>query len=75
MVFASGLSRLALVRAPLGMGCRAPTLRLGPTGFHPARLRAPLAHRQEALGRHTSHTVDVKLERDVPSKPLAVTHP
>lgn len=43
MVFASGLSRLALGRAPLGMGCRAPSLRLGPTGFHPARLRAPLA--------------------------------
>lgn len=26
---------------PFGQGCRKPSLRLGPPGAHPARLRAP----------------------------------
>lgn len=43
MISASGLSGLALGRAPSGMVCREPSLRLGPPGFHAARLRAPLA--------------------------------
>jgi hypothetical protein len=28
---------------PFGKGCRKPSLRLGPAGFYPPRLRAPLA--------------------------------
>lgn len=43
---------LMLVRAPSGIGCREPSLRLGPSGSHPARLRAPLAH-ANSTARHT----------------------
>lgn len=43
---------LMLVRAPSGIGCREPSLRLGPSGSHPVRLRAPLAH-ANPTARHT----------------------
>jgi hypothetical protein len=43
MVFVSSSHGLALGRAPSGTSCRKPSLRLGPSGFHPVRLRAPLA--------------------------------
>lgn len=43
MVFVFSSYGLALGRAPSGASCRKPSLRLGPLGFHPARLRAPLA--------------------------------
>lgn len=43
MVCVSGLSGMELGRAPSGMVCREPSLRLGPPGFQTSRLRAPLA--------------------------------
>ena len=43
MVCVSGLSGMELGRAPSGMVCRKPSLRLGPPGFRASRLRAPLA--------------------------------
>ena len=43
MVFVCSSYGLALGRAHSGTSCRKPSLRLGPSGFHPARPRAPLA--------------------------------
>lgn len=64
MVFVFSSYGLALGRAPSGTSCRKPSLRLGPTGFHPARLRAPLALLIQPCDHLPSVRADTQTELD-----------